>query len=109
MYQRFYDFITAQKGKQVSIYDVTGENSLASFILITHFNSPLENKRFADNFMKEFGLTDYPEGYSRGEWIICDMGETIVHSFTADKREKYNLDKLWQNRRVNLESKNSKK
>ena len=109
MYQGFFDFIALQKGKQLSVYDVAGESGITSFILVTHFNSPLENKRFADSFMKEYGQTDYPEGYSRGEWIIFDLGEVVIHSFTADKREKYNLDKLWQNRRVNLENKKSKK
>ena len=109
MYQGYYDFILSQKGKQISVYNVAGENGLASYVLVAHFNTLLENKRFADAFMKEFGIAQYPEGYSRGEWIIFDLGEIVIHSFTGDKREKYNLDKLWQNRRVNFEVKKSKK
>ena len=98
MYKPYYNFILSQKGKNLCAYQVgEGENV---YTLVTHFNSPLENKRFADAFMKEFGLEQMPEGYSRGEWIIFDLGEVIIHSFAADKREKYNLDKLWQNRRV---------
>lgn len=107
MFKPYYDFIVSQKGKSTCVYRPNeGE---ASYILVTSFSSPLENKRFADNFIKSFGISTLPEGYSRGEWLIFDLGDVIIHAFSADKREKYNLDKLWQNRRVDIEGKKSKK
>ena len=51
------------------------------------------------------------EGYNKGEWILFDFDDVIVHSFIPSAREKYNLDKLWQNKKVNIakQSKKSKK
>lgn len=35
------------------------------------------------------------EGYGRGQWVLLDYGDFLVHVFTADKREFYGLEKLW--------------
>jgi ribosome-associated protein len=35
------------------------------------------------------------EGYDRGDWILIDLSDVIVHIFTREKREFYNLERLW--------------
>ena len=35
------------------------------------------------------------EGYNDGTWILIDLGNVIVHVFTADQRQFYNLERLW--------------
>ncbi len=37
---------------------------------------------------------DHIEGKSTG-WIVLDYGSVIVHIFTRDQREFYDLDKMW--------------
>ena len=34
------------------------------------------------------------EGKSTG-WLVLDYGSVIVHIFTKDQREFYNLEKIW--------------
>lgn len=110
IYSKYLDFITSQKGKEVEVYNTHEEATPSDFVIVQHFNNNLDNKKFADDFMKKFGIEDFPEGYNRGEWIIFDLGEVIIHSFVQDKRVKYNLDKLWQNKRVEFkEEKKTKK
>ncbi|NLG92316.1 MAG: ribosome silencing factor, partial [Clostridiales bacterium] len=29
-------------------------------------------------------------------WVLLDYGSVIIHVFTSDAREFYNLDRLWQ-------------
>lgn len=36
------------------------------------------------------------EGYERAEWILLDYGEFIVHVFSENAREFYDLDRLWR-------------
>ncbi len=35
------------------------------------------------------------EGYNDGGWILIDLGSVIVHVFTPDQRQFYNLERLW--------------
>ncbi len=35
------------------------------------------------------------EGYDRGDWILLDFSDLVVHVFTPEMREFYNLERLW--------------
>ena len=35
------------------------------------------------------------DGYRNAQWIVIDYGSTMVHVFTPDARQLYNLEELW--------------
>ena len=47
--------------------------------------------------MKEkFGIMPLrTEGYNSSSWILVDYGNVVVHVFTKDTREFYDLERLW--------------
>ena len=35
------------------------------------------------------------EGYRSNSWILLDYGNVVVHVFTQEARDFYDLDRLW--------------
>lgn len=98
----FYKYLLASKCKDVALYDLRKEQQGCDFIFVVTNSSQILNKKFATAMLTEMNSNVFPEGYSKGEWIIFDFNDIVLHSFIPSKREKYSLDKLWKNKRVDL-------
>jgi ribosome-associated protein len=40
------------------------------------------------------------EGYERGEWVLLDYFDFVVHVFAPNARMFYGLERLWGNART---------
>jgi ribosome-associated protein len=38
----------------------------------------------------------HTEGYNNAEWILIDYGAFVVHIFTEEARNFYDLERLWR-------------
>lgn len=47
---------------------------------------------------------DRVEGYSDAKWILIDYGDVVVHVFAREEREYYDIESLWKETVVRLES-----
>jgi ribosome-associated protein len=78
---------------------VSGRTILAdAFVLVTG-RSKIQTRAIADavaEAVEAAGLTvTRTEGYAEGTWILIDLGTVIVHVFTPEQRQFYNLERLW--------------
>ncbi len=46
------------------------------------------------------------EGEGSDEWKLIDLGDYVVHIFTPDARERYDLEGLWERVEIDPESGN---
>ena len=81
--------------------DLSGiESAPTSQFIICQGNSSQQVAAIADSvreYMFEHdGVKPYNyDGYRNAQWIVIDYGETLVHVFTPEARQLYNLEELW--------------
>lgn len=83
--------IVAIKTEEVTI--------VSDYFIIASGTSNTHAKSLADDIEYEiktrFGIDpEHIEGRATG-WILLDYGTVLVHVFTQDNREYYNLERLW--------------
>lgn len=42
------------------------------------------------------------QGQARDGWVVVDYGDVVVHLFSPDQRDYYDLEELWQKGKVLL-------
>jgi len=92
---------------RVSILDVTGISPITDFLVLASGTSPRQMKSASDA-AEELGDTVGYKTLSRvvesTQWIVEDFVDVIVHVFSQDARDYYDLDNLWGDaRRVEWE------
>jgi len=87
-----------KKGTDIIILDLRGVNSYLDYFLITTGNSRVHCRALARELEKFIDSRNLPQrnkpDYESG-WILLDFNELIVHIFTQEMREYYQLEKLW--------------
>jgi ribosome-associated protein len=88
-----------KKGEGFTALDVSGRTILADTFAIVTGRSRIQTRAIADAVTEAARLRGYGvsriEGYGDGSWILIDLGNVIVHVFTPEQREFYNLERLW--------------
>ncbi len=87
------------KGVDIVALDVRNKTSFTDFMVIASGRSDRQVKSLAQNVVvkaREQGLAPLGvEGEREGEWVVVDLGEVVAHVFIPEKRDFYNLEKLW--------------
>lgn len=95
------DAIQDKKGSSVCVIDLSAiQTAPSSTFVICQGKTPTQTSAIADNVIEKitsnFHRKPYKiDGMRNGQWIIIDYGETMVHVFTPETREFYNLEDLW--------------
>lgn len=99
MKQLVVDALEDVKGVDIVALDVRGKTSITDFMVIASGRSDRQVKSLAQNVVdkaREQGLVLLGvEGEREGEWVVVDLGEVVAHIFIPEKRDFYNLEKLW--------------
>ena len=100
--ENLYNYLMDKKCKDIAMYDLSKESQNYDYVVMATVSNQQNNKKLASLIMEEMGLEINPEGYNKGEWIVFDFGQVVVHLLIPQAREKYNIDKLWQSKKINF-------
>ena len=92
--------ISSKKGLNIQLIEIGDIPSLADYMVIATGTSSTHVKAIADEVeyqLDEAGISvSHIEGYRSNSWILLDYVDVIVHIFSDEAREFYDLERLWQ-------------
>jgi ribosome-associated protein len=86
------------KAEDVIVIDLRGKTSIANEMVVASGNSDRHVISIAQRIhekLKEAGYKSVSEGETKGDWVLIDAFDVIVHIFRPEVREFYNLEKMW--------------
>ena len=93
------EVLDAKKGRDVKIIHVEEKTVIAEYFVLCTGNSSTQVKGLVGEVeyqLERRGIKPYNvEGRDNNSWILIDYSNVIVHVFSREAREFYNLDKLY--------------
>ncbi len=93
-----------KKGEEILLIDIQGIASFSDYFIICNGTSDRMLRALADALIEqahqEFHLDTRVEGSADDGWVLVDLGDVVVHLFSPDQREYYQLEKLWSKGKV---------
>ena len=92
--------LDSKKAEDIKVIKIKELSVLADYFVIADGTSSTQTRALADEVefrLKEAGLApNQIQGNNGSNWIVLDYGDIIVHVFSRDQRDFYNLERLWR-------------
>lgn len=92
-------FALEKKAYDLVLMEVRGITSIADYFIICSGRSDRQVQSIAQGIEENLGSVGaHPlsvEGAGRGQWVLMDFSDVIVHIFYQPVREFYDLEGLW--------------
>jgi len=89
-----------KKAKDMVILKLGNLTIIADYFVIISGDSMPQLKAISNSIMRKLKKQNirllHYEGKPETGWILLDYGDVIVHIFSSEKREFYNLEYIWQ-------------
>ena len=93
-----------KKGMNIKLLKIDKVSTLAEYFLICTGTSNTHVKTLCDYAEYAMEQMDEPllgrEGHRGNSWELLDYGAVVVHVFTEEARQFYNLERLWADAEV---------
>lgn len=91
--------IDDKNGTDIKVLDISKLTSETDLFILATGRSTRNTMAIADEIeyrLKQKGFQPgHLEGHRKGSWILMDYGDVVVHVFTREERDFYDLERLW--------------
>lgn len=95
-----------KKGEDIVLLDIKDVASFTDYFVICTGSSDRMLDALAngamDDVRKKYKRKAKKQGNARDGWVIVDYGDVVVHLFSPDQRDFYNIEELWEDGKVLL-------
>jgi ribosome-associated protein len=99
--QAAVDAVRQKKADDVVALDLRASDAFTDFFLVCTGQNRRQVQAIADGVeaaLKAKKLRPlHVEGYDRGDWVLLDYFDFVVHVFSPSARAFYGLERLWGN------------
>lgn len=92
--------LDSKKALDIKVIKIQDISAIADYFVIATGTSSTHVKALADEVeaqLDESGISvSHVEGYRSNSWILLDYVDVVVHVFSDEAREYYDLERLWQ-------------
>ena len=92
--------LDSKKALDIKVIKIQDISAIADYFVIATGTSSTHVKALADEVeaqLDEAGISvSHVEGYGSNSWILLDYVDVVVHVFSDEAREYYDLERLWQ-------------
>ncbi|MBS0622234.1 MAG: ribosome silencing factor [Verrucomicrobia bacterium] len=96
--------IADKKGFNIIALDVRNVSSMSDYLLIAEGNVERHVRALANAVLEKLADQHFQvahvEGLQTGDWIVIDAWEVMIHLFIPSLRERYQIERLWQEAEV---------
>lgn len=102
--EEIYKILDEKKGTDLVVLNIEKITSIAEyFVIVTAENvskmSTLEIS--VKEGLEKIGVSPLRiEGEKKGNWILMDYGDIVVHIFSEEGREYYGLERIWKDAKI---------
>lgn len=94
-----FDVLDAKKAQNIKVLRVQDQTVITDYFVICTGNSSTQVKSLAGEVEYKLGLREVDplhfEGRDNNGWIVLDYSSVIVHIFSRENRDFYQLEKLY--------------
>ena len=98
------ELMLGKKALDIKIIDVRKITTLTDFFVICTSESEPQTRAITDHIheqMKKDGMKAWHiEGYENLEWVLLDYVNIVVHVFSRESRDYYDLERLWADGKI---------
>lgn len=95
-----------KKGEDILLLDIKEIASFTDYFVICTGTSDRMLDALAEGALEGVRERLRKKGRKQGEardgWVVVDYGDVVVHLFSPDQRDHYDLEQLWQDGKVLL-------
>lgn len=92
--------LDSKKGQDIKIIQIDNISTLADYMVIAAGTNSTQIKALSEEVeykLDEAGISvSHIEGHRNDSWILLDYVDVIVHIFSEEARDFYDLERLWQ-------------
>jgi ribosome-associated protein len=96
---RIVEVLSDRQAEDIAMLDIHQVSSFTDYFIIATAQNARHMNALMDAFDKDLAREGIKslrtEGKPDSGWVLVDLGAVIVHLFTAEDRELYNLEGLW--------------